>query len=256
MTPYKRRTYSRKVTRLAYVSTTALFCVGMAAASPTRSRSSFSGHASGPGVANHPVAVIPSDAVTVPSGWPLNARGAITCLTCHSGIPSEANILNPMLRGYESTAPPNTAFCAKCHGFDQRDARSIHWVSVGVAHIRPERAGRREGGGHLDSQTRQCLSCHDGAMASESDNTISSSRMLGSTEYSGRNHPVGIPYAGVSRPRHLSPLRPSSMLPPEVRLSGGKVSCTSCHDLYAGSPNLLTVPIRGSRLCLVCHAMD
>ncbi len=256
MAPRQKRTYSRQVPGPVFVSLTVLLYLGVATAGPTRSTSTFRGQIAGPGVANHPVAVIPSDVVTVPWGWPLNDRGAITCLTCHTGIPNETDSSDPMLRDYESSAAPATAFCAKCHDFGQLSAKSIHWVAIGEAHIRPEHAGLRESGGRLDSQMRQCFSCHDGAMASEADNTIPSSRMLGYTEYSGRNHPVGVRYTRGARPRHLSPLRPSSMLPPEVRLSGGKVSCMSCHDLYAGSPNLLTVPIRGSRLCLTCHAMD
>lgn len=234
----------------------AVLCMGIAAAGPARSSTTGSRHTAGPGVANHPVAVVPSDMVTVPESWPLNEQGAITCLTCHTKIPGEADGSRPMLRDLEPTMGPPAAFCAKCHDFDQRDAKSVHWLALGSAHVRPERAGWHDNNGTFDAQTRQCLSCHDGAMASESTNTTPWSRVRGYTGDAGRNHPVGVRYTGVSRPGHLSPLRPSSLLPREVPLIGGKVGCTSCHNLYAGSRHLLTVPIRGSQLCLTCHAMS
>ena len=41
----------------------------------------------GPGVSNHPVGVKPSEAVQVPAGWPVDAHGSITCLTCHEALP-------------------------------------------------------------------------------------------------------------------------------------------------------------------------
>lgn len=70
-----------------------------------------------------------------------------------------------------------------------------------------------------------------------------------------RNHPIGIRYQDLSRPKDLSPLRPASLLPREVALPDGKVGCVSCHNLYAQKRYLLTVPIKGSELCFTCHDM-
>ncbi len=107
----------------------------------------------------------------------------------------------------------------------------------------------------LDSTTRQCLSCHDGATATASKNDTPWTSLLSDFGGSGRNHPVGVTYDSFSRPKDLTPLLPISLLPDEVALPDGKVACVSCHDLYTTEPHLLTVPIYGSELCLTCHEM-
>ncbi len=211
---------------------------------------------SGPGVMNHPVRVIPSGTVTVPPGWPLDDNGAITCLTCHTEIPTGSEASRPKLRDFESQSAQQSGFCAKCHGLtDRRDARSMHWLALGVAHVPSDGTASRADGGLLDTRTRQCLSCHDGVSAPESTN---GTPLNGSRRYMGdkrRNHPIGVQYGGLSRSKDLSPLRPVGLLPQEVALPGGKVGCVSCHNLYAKGRYLLTVPIKGSELCLTCHDM-
>ncbi len=210
----------------------------------------------GPGIANHPVGVVPSAGVRVPTDWPLDSMGAITCFTCHTEIPAEPTGANPKLRGVNTAAEPGTAFCGTCHEFDQRDAKSIHWLALGTAHVQSDRGATRVNTETLGAQTRRCLSCHDGAMASESGNATPWNHFRGGMGDEGRNHPVGIRYERSNRLRRASPLRPASLLPEEVRLPDGKVSCVSCHNLYAGSPYLLAVPTRGSQLCLTCHDMS
>ena len=70
------------------------------------------------------------------------------------------------------------------------------------------------------------------------------------------NHPVGVRYPlGAGRDSGVS-FRPAGLLPEQVRLPGGVVSCVSCHDLYAPERHLLTVSLDGSALCFTCHAMD
>lgn len=210
----------------------------------------------GPGIANHPVRVIPSDAVAVPPAWPLDEYGAITCSTCHTEIPISPEVAGPKLRDVESQAARPTEFCAKCHSqTDQRNARSIHWVTLAVAHVTSDGAYSRDDGRGLDTQTRQCLSCHDGASASESNSMTPWSNWGGYTGDRHRDHPIAVRYADPSRSKDLSPLRPASLLPPEVPLPGGNVGCVSCHNLYAREEHLLTVPIHGSELCLTCHDM-
>lgn len=210
----------------------------------------------GPGSTNHPVGVIPSTAVTVPSSWPVDNRGAITCLTCHADIPTSREVSGPQLRDFESHAPQAADFCARCHGeTDQGSARSVHWRTLGVAHLPSDRTDPRDGGGVLDTRTRQCLSCHDGVSAPESTNTTPWARSLGNMGDKRRNHPIGVQYRDLGRPKDLSPLRPASLLPREVALPNGKVGCLSCHNLFAGGEYLLTVPTKGSELCLTCHDM-
>lgn len=212
--------------------------------------------AAGPGIANHPVGIIPSDAVAIPSDWPLDDRGAVMCLTCHTEIPESTRDSEPRLResGPEGIEP--TEFCARCHGQPlKRKAESLHWLAVGVAHVSQDQRTELSGNTPLDARTRACLSCHDGAIASESKNGTPWNRPQMYLGDKRRNHPVGIAYNDVSRPKDLSPLRPAGLLPPNVELPQGRVTCVSCHNLYSRTRYRLTVPIHGSELCLTCHDM-
>jgi len=214
------------------------------------------GQGNGPGITNHPVHVIPSETVVIPSGWPLSDRGAITCLTCHTEIATESEQSGPKLRDFESEDARSGEFCAKCHGrAGHRSASSTHWIAVQVAHLPGDRADPRGGSSLLDTGTRRCLSCHDGASAIESKNVTPWTHSRGYVGDKRRSHPVGVLYGDPSRPKDLSPLRPASSLPQGVALPDGKVGCISCHNLYAGTRHLLTVPIQGSELCLTCHDM-
>jgi predicted CXXCH cytochrome family protein len=210
----------------------------------------------GPGFANHPVHVVPSGNVTIPDGWPLDPNGAITCLTCHQAVPPLNGSSEPYLRDYEDDTGDHAEFCMKCHTTGGRSSGSMHWMAVRAAHPRNQGGGDWEVSGTLDSETRRCLGCHDGIGASEAGNPTPWNPGSGSLGDARRNHPVGVSYrAGARRAREV-PLRPASLLPAEVRLPSGQVGCVSCHNLYAGDHNLLTVPIEGSALCFTCHQMD
>lgn len=204
----------------------------------------------GPGVANHPVGVVPSSAVSIPADWPLGADGTITCLSCHYQLPSLRGTSNPRLRGDAGAGKAGSEFCASCHSVsNDRSAAGMHWTAVRVAHVRPDTHGSDNRGGLLDAESRRCLSCHDGVSAGESTNpTASSSRGF---EDMRRNHPVGVTYGDQGRGRTL--LRSAQLLPERVRLPDGKVSCVSCHDLYETERNRLSVSMDKSRLCLTCH---
>jgi predicted CXXCH cytochrome family protein len=159
-----------------------------------------------------------------------------------------------MLRDFDWLEAEPAEFCAKCHGkIGSRSAQSMHWLALGVAHISGDGGDVRAGGRVLDAHTQQCLSCHDGVIAAESKNATPWTGSQWDFSDSRRNHPVGVRYDHLSRPEVLTPLRPAAMLPQAITLPDGKVACVSCHDLYAGAQNLLTVPIEGSELCLTCH---
>ena len=207
----------------------------------------------GPGISNHPVRVVPTTAVSIPTGWPLDDRGAITCLTCHVEIPAGMGGSDPRLRRVESQEALPGRFCATCHHQSApRNDRSVHRLALGVAHVGSGSANLITGG-PLDSHSLQCLSCHDGASATDSANMTPGTPQRGYLDGEHHNHPVGVRYQRPSRAKDASPLHPASLLPRQVNLPDGKVSCISCHNLYAGSRYLLTVPIQGSRLCLTCH---
>jgi hypothetical protein len=211
----------------------------------------------GPGDINHPVQVVPSDAVQVPRDWPLDQRGAITCLTCHSQLPSLQGNGRRFLRDFDEATYDTSAFCAKCHRSDgPRSSSTFHWMAVRSAHVRNSGATASEPAGRLDATSRRCLSCHDGVNASETRSAFAGTHQPGYVGDPRRNHPVGVEYpTKVQRSRGV-PFRPVSMLPREVSLPGGQVSCISCHNLYADRPGLLAVPIEGSKLCMTCHQME
>ncbi|UCE58681.1 MAG: hypothetical protein JSU63_14710 [Phycisphaerales bacterium] len=210
----------------------------------------------GPGVANHPVNVRPSSAVRIPPDWPLGSDGTITCFTCHSKLPEVGHGVSPNLRARNEDEIGNLEFCINCHQHSgERTAAAMHWQAVGVAHVK-EDSGSRHDGGLLDSASRSCMGCHDGVSASESANSTAWNRGPGSRGDSRRNHPVGVSYAVRSSKQLANHLRPVALLPPEIRLPNGQVSCTSCHDLYGTERGRLAVPIEGSKLCFSCHDLD
>jgi len=209
----------------------------------------------GPGVANHPVNVLPPPGMRIPDGWPLDASGAITCLTCHESIPA-AGGGTVALRGFGDDMVDPIEFCARCHeGGDERSAAGMHWLALDRAHITGDDADGSAIGG-IDAESRRCMECHDGVTAGEFANTTPWNQGAGSTGDHRREHPVGMAYPRSTPAGYSSAFRQAAMLPRRVRLPEGKVSCVSCHDLYSWEESLLTVPIRESALCLTCHDMD
>lgn len=225
---------------------------GLAASTP-----SFAKRLSdGPGLQNHPVRVVPSSAVSMPKGWPLDSDGTIKCTTCHTSLPSLDGAGEPMLRDFDPATESPVAFCGKCHvGESQRNVACMHALIGGRAHITVDQDRSVQVTGTLDHESRQCLSCHDGVTAGEHMNGASASGMS-FRGGPGRAHPVGVPYNEQRSRKRSVRLRPKSLLPTGVRLPGGAVSCVSCHDLFGKRPSLLAVPIEASRLCLTCHDMD
>ncbi len=160
------------------------------------------------------------------------------------------------LRESDRRSTDVAGFCANCHDAAGAFGRgSSHWMAVGYAHLTSEGEPSTRRGAVLDAMSNNCLTCHDGVNAREAGHQWlrSAGGYLGDP---GRNHPVGIPYVRRETDRRGSPLRHVTLLPGEVRLPDGKVSCVSCHNLYNVERYRLSVPIEGSRLCLTCHDMD
>ncbi len=210
----------------------------------------------GPGLSNHPVGMIPSSAVSIPKHWPLNPDGTVGCMTCHDSLPSLEGGGPVNLRDYSEQ--DTSWFCVKCHSnTGNRGGASMHWMVQGQAHVIPSKNARSSRmSGLLDSESRKCLDCHDGVTASEATNHAGGSSFTASFADKQRNHPIGMLYPRTNVGKSAVRVRPASLLPTAVRLPDGKVSCVSCHDLYAGTTNLLSVPMEGSGLCMTCHDME
>ncbi len=212
----------------------------------------------GPGVSNHPVNVVPSAAVSIPPGWPLDPSGSITCTTCHLSLPPLNGNGGTRLREANTASSEPRAFCMNCHRDSSgRSAVTAHWMAVPKAHIlRASFQDNSSSGIAIDGASRDCLSCHDGVSATDAGHETGLSRGSGYFGDKGRNHSIGVRYPHAGKRRAEVPLRPAAALPDTVRLPGGVVSCVSCHDLYQPDKYRLSVPIEGSRLCLTCHEMD
>ena len=190
----------------------------------------------------HPVDVRPS--MPVPSHLPLKA-GQMTCMTCHEMDDPQLHHLNVtqgsgLLRG----AQRGQRFCTQCHEDSPGNQHIAHGIALGKAHL--AWSGKSRFGfssslaGGLDTESRDCMSCHDGTLAGDL----------------GNSHPVGVEYDDRRRnlkqtgKRSLTPLH---RLDSRVRLFSGTVGCGSCHSPYAGEDKLLIMKNTRSQLCISCH---
>ena len=109
--------------------------------------------------------------------------------------------------------------------------------------------------------SKLCLSCHDGAMASEDSGNYSleANQIIGSNLKT--SHPISFYYdsylAIKDRELHDPNSSPSGLggTINKDMLIDGKLECISCHDVhsFSGQKNLLIKPNERSQLCLTCH---
>ena len=198
-------------------------------------------------VLSHPVDVVPS--MVVPAHLPL-ANGRITCVTCHgTDDTGQAEVPRPITG--------ESAFCGQCHDPLGSSRADLHANAGSRAHLSWSDGMKRDRiGGSLatwgpDPESRSCLTCHDGSLASGAGLLQSSAFSRG--QMAARllaNHPIG----GEQRPRGRGDsLLPPERLDPRVRLFDGRIGCGSCHSLYADHESLLVMSNQDSRLCLNCH---
>ncbi len=189
----------------------------------------------------------------LPKKFPL-LNGKMTCITCHYAHKAYASSDKrkvkaenyPYLLRYREAG---RNFCMQCHKVDDicDNCESYHSTSFGIAHFK---ADSPEVLKVLDRSSRDCMSCHNGVIASsggdETSLAWSHSRGI------GLSHPIGVDYAEVYR-RQPKFYYPPSALPKEIRLINGKVECLTCHDHYSKIRGKLVMSNRKSRLCLSCH---
>lgn len=99
----------------------------------------------------------------------------------------------------------------------------------------------------LDSASIYCLSCHDGATASDVSVTI------GKTNLSEHSHSIGISYKYASLGNN--DFYKINQVPSDVLFVEGRVGCLSCHDVNPINKKTshLSQGNDGSALCLSCH---
>ena len=197
---------------------------------------------------SHPVEIVPARVVP-PVDLPLSWEGKMTCSTCH-------DIHSAPIPGFGGKwlflrrQTVGAAFCSSCHAGADTGKGDSHTQALGVAHMKyiPSAEGTR-----IDKASMTCLSCHDGSLGSANDvNSGSWKHGVRMSPFDPEgSHPIGVNYARAMR-KHGG-LRPVSQLNPAIKLIDGKVSCRSCHDMYATTYKKLVVTMSGSRLCFECH---
>lgn len=116
------------------------------------------------------------------------------------------------------------------------------------------------------SNTRACLSCHDGTVAVERNGVFLTSGANpgawilwnnGAATAAGNasgllgSHPVGVDYAALSA---ANPTEFDTTPDPRIKLEGGThVQCTSCHNAHNIVPKMLVMSNAASALCTGCH---
>ncbi len=187
------------------------------------------------------------------SRFPL-MNGKMTCITCHyahkaygSENKAKRRAENyPYLLRYREAGK---AFCMQCHKIDELcdECESYHSTSFGLAHTKVDSPEVLK---ILDRSSRDCMSCHNGVIASSGGDEVSV--VWNHTTGIGLSHPIGVNYELVYQ-KDPERYYPPSALPPEIRLINGKVECLTCHDHYSKIRGKLVMSNRKSRLCLSCH---
>ncbi len=114
--------------------------------------------------------------------------------------------------------------------------------------------------GQPDGPSKLCLSCHDGTVGLEAfsgtttnTNLITGNALLG-TDLTN-DHPISFTYDSTLATNDGELVDPASSSEVAGMLYGGKMECSSCHDVHntPGIAKLLVKSNAASALCLTCH---
>jgi predicted CXXCH cytochrome family protein len=200
---------------------------------------------------SHPVGMVPS--MTVPDDLHLDARGRMTCATCHDThqVRTGDHALYPSLLRRPQAG---RALCVACHRtMGAPNAKVLHSLVEASAHRGPRLLRDDSGAGFIDRVSMECLGCHDGSVATGGQTMAAMGGLFDHGGEVGVTHPIGMDYARSAMLNRS--LAPAQELDPAVRLFGGMVGCCSCHDPFSTSKHQLVMDNAGSKLCLQCHRM-
>lgn len=191
---------------------------------------------------SHPTGVAPRQ--PTPAHPPLE-NGRVECTTCHLADQESHALAKRTHDGMLREPVDPAGLCAECHGAASRDRTTMHAL-MGQAHLRwpgIKQTSPSVPTGSLDLQSRSCLGCHDGTVA-----TSVGAEVADPSGRHSKGHPVGVRYGRAGRG-----LAPASMLDARIRLFDGNVGCGSCHSPYSREPSLLVMSNDRSAMCLSCH---
>ncbi|MBY0577358.1 MAG: cytochrome c3 family protein [Gallionellaceae bacterium] len=188
---------------------------------------------------SHPSGIHP--ALAVPSAYPLDWKGDMTCSTCHNVHGNTPGLMRGSARGRN--------LCLSCHDrgfFDKMADQGMSMISSG--HMSSATAKIDLSGLDVDPFTVQCMGCH-GDYTDKLGTTIDSKQVLRHADKSV-SHPIGQRYsASFMKGRY----RPESSVNQKLFLPDGRLSCVSCHQGYTKEHGKLRMSNRGSALCFECH---
>ena len=193
---------------------------------------------SGAAEVSHPSGLRPS--MKVPSVFPLDWKGDMTCSSCHE-VHGEAH-------GRMRSQNRGAAFCTQCHemSFFERMADGGGSLMT-TGHLDADLAPGRQ---LSDTYSIQCMTCHgDKSDATGGQINIDSFNVARHSSGS-MNHPVGVDYIKASA---FGGYQPITKLSPKILLPGGQISCISCHESYSDQHGRVVLPQQGSNLCFQCH---
>jgi len=180
-------------------------------------------------------------------------------------------------------SPDTTEVCVFCHTPHNADPAAPIWnKSASAATYNPYESESLAATispnpllGQPTGSSKLCLTCHDGTIAlgtlinlPGADEPMGGTvRVTGPNIDSGKinasnvsyigvdlrnDHPISFDYS-LSYPSNTE-INPSPFTPSTVKLSNGKVECTSCHDPHGTSyTKFLTADIENGTLCSACH---
>lgn len=168
-----------------------------------------------------------------------------------------------------------TEICVTCH-VPHRPLQNVplwaHALTAGSYNLYNSNASYSSGNSsHYDaspqaftgSQSRACLSCHDGTLAVSGGVFITTADPVwilwdagaavaagGAAGLKG-SHPVAVDYSTLLAANPTEYNAVATLAP--VLLENSKVQCTSCHNAHNKFPKMLVMSNAGSALCLKCH---
>ncbi len=209
----------------------------------------------------HHTGALPSNTVSIPDGFPLDERGAMTCATCHTphALPSETGQeIDVFLRSPNA----DSELCRRCHrSYDAGPEGGAHPIGVTAPQgaLRATAAAgslySRDGSGRIICET--CHSAH-GTRASPQltlhDAPPEDMQFLCFLCHSDRarntnNHPLTIPESDMSLPDRWPSGRQM------CRAESGRLVCSTCHIPHGAPTDHALLPLGNtrSRMCRSCH---
>lgn len=189
----------------------------------------------------HPVKVALSSGMT--TTLPLE-HGTVGCTTCHDPRADHGTAGSRVGTRLESRS-----LCADCHSPASIDRAASHASIATRAHLvsrSPPRKTHEPVSIGPDTETKSCLTCHDGVASSDAAAFGAGHRDEPS------DHPIGVRMSGNTGSVG-SDFRMASQISPRIRLFDGTVGCGSCHSPYSSERAQLVLNNQGSSLCLSCH---